>query len=80
MAIIDGAPESDTTKPWKSKTLWASLLVAAAPLFPPAQALIASNPDIALGIIGSIFALLRMLNGKTLPVLGTSGKSVEIKK
>ena len=74
------AVEADTTPAWKSKTLWASLIVAAAPLFPPAQVLIAANPDIALGIVSALFAFLRMLNGKKIPVIGTSGKPVSVKK
>lgn len=54
------------------------MIVAIAPFFPPAQAMIIANPEIAGIIVGGVFSLLRVLNGKTLPVIGTSGKPVSI--
>jgi hypothetical protein len=65
----------DTKKPWESKTLWAGVIVALAPIFPPAQAVIASNPAIVMGLVGAVFTVLRMLSGK-----GKSGAPVSIKK
>jgi hypothetical protein len=44
----------------KSKTIWTSILVAVSGLFPPIQALIIANPDIASCIIGGVFGLLRV--------------------
>lgn len=55
----------EVTKPWWSKTLWASLIVAAAPLIPPLAPVISANPEIAGAIVGAIFAALRLCtNGK----------------
>lgn len=58
---------------WKSKTLWAALIVAVAPVFPPAQALIAANPEIVGAIVGGIFAVLRVFTSK--PVLKKKHKA-----
>lgn len=44
----------------KSKTIWTSIVVAAAGFFPPVQALIISNPEIATSFIGMLFSLLRI--------------------
>lgn len=68
----------ETTKPWQSKTLWASFIVAAAPFFPPAQAVIVANPELVATAVGALFALLRLLSGKTLPLVGTSGQPVSV--
>lgn len=66
----------ETTKPWASKTIWAGLIVAVAPFFPPVQAALVANPEIASVVVGAVFSFLRLLNGKTLPGIGTSGKPV----
>ena len=54
---------SDATKKpaWKSKTLWSSILIAIAPLFPPAQAWIAANPEVYNAVLGGLFAVLRFV-------------------
>ena len=53
-----------TSKPaWQSKTLWASLIVAALPfvpgLGPVATAWIAANPELYAAALGGLFAGLR---------------------
>ena len=65
---------NETSKPWASKTLWVGVIVAIAPFFPPAQAMMIANPEIAGIVVGGVFSILRMLNGKTLPMVGASGK------
>ena len=54
----------DTKKPWKSKTLWAGLIVALAPFFPPAQAVIIANPELVSMFVGALFAGLRVVSEK----------------
>lgn len=68
----------ETTKPWASKTLWAGVIVAVAPFFPPVQAVLIANPETASILVGALFSLLRLISGKTLPGLGTSGKPVSV--
>lgn len=46
----------------KSKTIWASILIAVSGFFPPLQALIALNPEMSTAIISGIFGLLRVEN------------------
>ena len=46
----------------KSKTIWASILVAISGFFPPLQALIIANPDVATMFVGGVFGLLRVEN------------------
>jgi hypothetical protein len=50
----------DVKKPWESSTLWASLIIAVAPFFPPVQAIIAAHPEIVGLFVGGISALLRL--------------------
>lgn len=73
---VDVPVAQETSKPWHSKTLWCSVIVAFAPFFPPAQAVIVANPEIASVVVGSIFGLLRFLSGTTVPVVGSSGKKL----
>jgi hypothetical protein len=49
-------------KAWyKSKTMWASILVAfGTTMFPAAKEIVEQNPQIAMGVIGGIFGLLRI--------------------
>lgn len=44
----------------KSKTLWVSLFMALAPLFPSVQEFITANPSVTGMVVGSIFGLLRI--------------------
>lgn len=53
--------EIDVKKPWESKTLWVSAIVALAPLYPPIGALVAANPEWISMAVGAIFAGLRMI-------------------
>jgi xanthine/uracil permease len=46
---------------WKSKTLWASLVVAVAAFFPSVQALVASNPEIVGTGLALVFGVLRLV-------------------
>jgi hypothetical protein len=54
----------DNKRPWASKTLWTSLIVAAAPLYPPIGQFVAENPDAAGAIVAIIFATLRVLSSQ----------------
>lgn len=49
-----------TVKPWQSKTLWASLIVALAPMIPGVGPLVAANPEVAAAFVGLIFGALRL--------------------
>ena len=71
--MLDGIPV------WASKTLWMSLIVAVAPFFPPAQAVLIANPEITYVVVGGIFAVLRVISGKKVPMLGESGKAIKLK-
>lgn len=62
-------------KPWQSKTLWTSLIVAVAPLIPPVQALLVANPELAGTIVALVFAGLRVFAGR-----GSSGAPIVLKK
>jgi len=44
-----------------SKTFWVSLLVALAPLVPGLREWITESPEVFSGVIGAIFAGLRMI-------------------
>lgn len=68
----------DTSKPWQSKTLWVSLIVAVAPLFPPVQAVLATNPELAGIAVGAVFSVLRLFTKK--PVSISSPGAVANKK
>lgn len=46
----------------KSKTIWSSILVAVLGFFPPVQAFIIANPEIASSAIGALFGILRVEN------------------
>ena len=54
----------ETKKPWMSKTLWAGLIIAIAPFFPPAQAVIIANPELVSMLVGALFAGLRVVSEK----------------
>lgn len=45
----------------KSKTLWVSLIVSIAPLFPEVQEILKDDPEIVGVSIGVIFTILRLL-------------------
>ena len=51
----------ESKRPWMSKTLWISVITAAAALWPPAAAWIAANPAIFSFAITGIFAGLRLI-------------------
>lgn len=46
---------------WKSKTLWASLAVAAAAFFPSVQVVVQANPEIVGVVLGAVFGVLRLV-------------------
>lgn len=50
----------------KSKTLWVSLIVALAPLFPQVRDLVAKNPEAVASVVGAIFAVLRISTSQPL--------------
>jgi len=62
---IPTATATDTVKPWQSKTLWASILVATLPLIPGVGPLLSgvvgSNPELAGLIVGGAFGVLRLV-------------------
>lgn len=69
----------ETTKPWMSKTLWAGLIVAIAPFFPPVQAIVVANPEIASIAVGAIFSALRLVTKKPV-VLMSPGTVANLEK
>ncbi len=50
----------DAKKPWESMTLWAALITALVPIFPPAAAIVAANPGIVSAVVGLVFGALRL--------------------
>ena len=58
----------DVKHPWESKTLWAGLIMAVVPLFPPVAALVAANPALAGALAGAITAGLRLMTQKKVVV------------
>lgn len=50
----------------KSKTLYVSIIVALAPLFPPVRELIAANPEAVSAFVGFVFGILRMVTNKAI--------------
>lgn len=65
-------------KPWESKTLWVSLLSAAAAFFPQVQEWISSHSEVfAMGLSG-LFAVLRLVSGGKIVIsdLKVEGKDV----
>lgn len=58
------AANGDTTKPWQSKTLWVSLIVALAPLLPPVQAVLIANPTLVTSAVACVFAALRLMSSQ----------------
>lgn len=53
---------------FKSKTIWVSLLLAIAPVFPPVQIALLANPEIAGIVVGGIMAALRLITTKPVSV------------
>lgn len=51
----------DNKKPWMSKTIWYGVLLGLAGLFPPAQAVLAANPELATAVAGGVVIALRFL-------------------
>ena len=45
---------------FKSKTLWVSLIMAIAPIFPQVQEIIVSKPEVVGMVVGGVFSLLRV--------------------
>lgn len=59
--ILVGAIRSEKSV-WKSKTQWAALVTALAPLvYPPAAVWIAANPAVYSAAIGALFGGLRLV-------------------
>lgn len=59
----------------KSKTLWVSLVIALAPLFPEVQEVIKHNPEAAGAIVGVAVAFLRLITKK--PIVMVEDKGLE---
>ena len=51
----------DSKKPWMSKTVWISVIVAASAFVPAVHALIQANLEIFSSLVGAIFMLLRFI-------------------
>lgn len=51
----------DKVAPWKSKTLWMSLLVAVGAFVPPVAEWMKANPELFGLVLGGIFAALRLI-------------------
>jgi len=58
----DSKMENENVKPWQSKTMWMSAIVAGAGFCPPLAALMAANPAVTSMAIGGIFSLLRVVS------------------
>ena len=56
-------PSTADKKWWQSKTLWTTCIVAGAGFYPPVQALVVANPELAGVVVGGIFAILRVISG-----------------
>lgn len=52
---------AESKKPYLSKTLYASLIVAVAAFYPPVGEWITGNPQIFSMLLGSLFAALRLV-------------------
>ncbi len=64
-AQATAAEVADETKlPWQSSTMWAALIMAVVPLFPPAASLVAAHPEIVGLAAGALVAGLRMITSK----------------
>ena len=48
------------TQPWKSKTLWASAIVAIAPFLPVVGPVILANQGWVMPFLGAVFTALRL--------------------
>ncbi len=46
---------------WQSKTLWAGLLAAVIPFFPPVAVWVAANPALYSAVLGGVFGGLRLV-------------------
>jgi len=53
----------------KSKTFWVSLMVALAPLVPGLREWITTNPESFSGVVGAMFAGLRLITNSKVSVL-----------
>lgn len=60
--------EEDGTPIWLSKTLWTSIVVAAAPLFPPVAQIVVTNPTLCSFVVGAVFSVLRVVTKTPLKV------------
>lgn len=49
-------------KPWQSKTLWISVVVALLPLVPSVSQLVATNPELVSMCLGALFGVLRLVS------------------
>jgi hypothetical protein len=49
-------------KPWLSKTLWVSVIVAIAPLIPGVSPIIIANTEYIGLAVGAVFGLLRLVS------------------
>jgi hypothetical protein len=58
----------DQKPAWQSKTLWCSVIVAAAPMFPPVAQAVIGNPVLCSFFVGSVFAVLRFVTDKAVTV------------
>ncbi len=58
----------ESKKPWESKTIWAAILVAAAPLFPPIAQVVILNPTLCSALVGLLFTGLRLVTEKGVQV------------
>lgn len=57
---------------FKSKTLWVSLIIALAPLFPAVREILVANPEAASMVVGGVVAFLRVITKQ--PIVLTEDK------
>jgi hypothetical protein len=50
----------ENKKPWLSKTLWVSAIIAVAPFIPVVGLVVTANPQAVSIVVGLIFAALRL--------------------
>lgn len=64
-------PPPATSRPaWKSKTMWISLATSLLPIvYPPAAVFIAANPELFAGILGALFAGLRVVTNDRVTIV-----------
>lgn len=59
---------NEEKSPLQSKTIWTSVLIAVAGFFPPIQAIVIANPEIASIAVGGLFSISRLFQKKKVTI------------